>query len=261
MTILWDRQITNWRWISIRDLAEMNEWVKQFNKYRWIETGAKTPKTNLQVNSKKMGFTKDEWKKWKFVKILGLKKEDKYPYFEVSWEQIEENKFSWRLISIKADTYEYEGKEKDVIKMKFKDWEDIYILWIGFNQFWKTIVSSLASQEAVWEVGLTVYLNKAWYKSIFVTNNWEKAEWKYSIDEVKKMVTPIKNAKWETIANDDTLYIEALKKDIEEINKRIWWEQEKIEEEEESKIPESEESFTDFKDKVKEKMDDESLPF
>jgi hypothetical protein len=64
---------------------------------------------------------------------------------------------------------------------------------------------------------LSLYINKEWYKQIWISINWARWEWRYNIETQKSMIEAITNKKWEFLSNDYWLYDDKLKEWINEI--------------------------------------------
>lgn len=162
-----------------------------------------------------------------FMKIKGLEKAAPEHYFEVGGQQIEGNKFVGKLVSIEPSSYEYEGKEKQTIKMVFSDNEEKYQLDISYNSISRNLINStlgyikenIGDKELIFEMSL--FMNKGGFKSLGLHINGKKTPWFYSIDEQRELIERIVNKKGELVSNDYSAYDEKLKEGIASIKKAI----------------------------------------
>ena len=160
-----------------------------------------------------------------FIKIKGLEKSSPEHYFEVGWQRIEDNKFVGTLVNIEASSYEYEGAEKQTIKMTFQD-EEKFQLDIAYNSISRSIINSILgwmkeNKGTKMVMELSLYMNKQGYKSLGFLINGERAPWLYSMDEQKTLIERIENKKGELISNDYSAYDDKLKEGVADIKKRI----------------------------------------
>lgn len=162
-----------------------------------------------------------------FMKIKGLEKASDTHYWEVEWEKIESNVFSWRLIKIANSSYEFEWKEKSTIKMLFADNGENYQLDISFNSISRWLINtilwyidekkSLGATKGKLDLEISLYMNKENYKSMGLYINGERGNWRMTYDEQKTLIEDIKNSKWEVLQRDFSWLDEVLKKWVEEI--------------------------------------------
>lgn len=163
-----------------------------------------------------------------YIKIKGLKKEDNEHYFELDWERVSEPAFNWKLIKISPSEYEFEGKIKQTIKFLFiDDTAEHYQLDSSYNWISRGLLNTLLwyidwIKKQWYEKGkinleLSLYLNKEWYKQMWVRINQERSNWRFSIEKQKEMIETILNKKGEFVSNDYSWYDEVLKNWIQEI--------------------------------------------
>lgn len=139
-----------------------------------------------------------------FVKLLWLGKDESEPYFEVmKWEEtIECNYIEWYFVKAELSSYEREGKSRDVFNIYLKDGEETIRFGCAFNTLSRSLLNSLASADELQKLHIKVYVNKNWYKSIFVSNNWEMLKRKHDYERMKKLIVPIRDPETgETIKN------------------------------------------------------------
>lgn len=195
-----------------------------------------------------MGLTNKTTQSVNFLKIKWLKKEDKEHYFELNKEISELKNFTWKLTKVRADSYEYEWEEKQTMKLMFADEWEFYQLDSGYNSLSRGMINSLiwyiekqSANQWRMDLALSLYINKDWYKQLWLQINWERWEWKYSIDEQKAMIEEIKNKSWKVMQRDYSVYDNKLKWHLAEINSYIdvqdFAEEPKVKEE---KAPEAE---------------------
>ena len=172
-----------------------------------------------------MGFTKgNEGGGYTYMKIKGLTKDEAAPFFEVEGERIEDNKFVGTLINIETSSYEYEGKEKQTVKIGFVDEVgEKYQLDIAYNSISRNLFNSLLgfvrdnADVKEMKIEMSLYVNKGGFKSLGLLINGARANWFYSIEEQKELIERIENKKGELISNDYTEYDNKLRDGIETI--------------------------------------------
>lgn len=182
-----------------------------------------------------MWFSKNNHSSITFIKIKGLKKEEKEHYFEAGiWEdaqRIEGNTFTGRLVKISPDQYEFEGNMRNTIKFLFVDNNhEHFQLDISYNSLSRSLLNSLLgfidTRKENWitqwciEVELSLYINKENYKQMGVKVNGERAKWRWDIEAQKAMIETI-TKKNGTKENDYFEYDEKLKSCIPEIQAYI----------------------------------------
>lgn len=139
------------------------------------------------------------WKKTNlnvvFVKLLWLGKDEAEPYFEVKkWDEtVECNYIEWYFIKAELWSYEREEKSRDVFNLYLKDGEETIRFSCAFNTLSRSLLNSLASADVLQKVHIKVYVNKNWYKSVYVSNNGEMLKWKHEYERMKKLIVPIKD--------------------------------------------------------------------
>ena len=189
-----------------------------------------------------MGLTNKTTHSVNFLKIKWLKKEEKEHFFELNQEISELKNFTWKLTKAKASSYEYEWEEKPTMKLMFADDWEFYQLDISYNQISRWLINSLmwyieSQPKTQWrmDLSLSLYINKGWYKSLWLEINWERWEWKYSIPEQKTMIEEIKNKQWKVIQRDYSAFDDKLKWHLSDINNYVdikdFQEEEKVEKE------------------------------
>jgi hypothetical protein len=182
-----------------------------------------------------MGFKKQSSWDVSYLKIKGLKRDEEKHFFEVNGDEIDENVFEGMLVWIEKWSYEYEWVTRNTIKFTFQD-DKLYQLDIAFNSIGRNIINSLAWCTKIWLIELSLYMNKWWYKSIWIKNNGERAEWKLSVDEQQKLITKTKKKDWTTEVEYFDLN-ERLAWEIERINKLVEWNMKEEKEEEDEDLP------------------------
>ena len=166
-----------------------------------------------------MGFSNATFNSVHFIKIKGLEKASKQHYFELDWEKLEQTAFSWRLVKIQTSSYEFEGTERQTIKFLFIDTaQENYQLDISYNSLSRSLLNSILGfieqnkgKSLTLNLDLSLYINKDWYKQMGIMINWDRAQWKYNIEQQKSMIETITNKKWEFVSNDYSAYDEVLK--------------------------------------------------
>lgn len=202
-----------------------------------------------------MAFGKGKGGNALFVKLLGTRKGDDYPYFEiVKGDEVVETDCTFiegTIQKIELGDYEYEGKTIDTFKMYLVDEWETLIRSCSWNSISRSVINSLANLENKQvKVNISVYVNKAGYKSVYVTHNWQPIGWKFDYEkDIKPKIVPMKNAKGEVEKNDytnvDAMYMEEVKS----------WEFDELEDIEED-LP-----FTDEPKETPPVVEDKDLPF
>jgi len=167
----------------------------------------------------------------KYIKIQWLKKEVEKHFFSLNWEKNEASTFEAKLIKISPSEYEYEWLMRQTIKFLFiDDVHEYFQLDISYNWLSRWLLNTLLWYvdwmkkfwQKNWNINLemSLYLNKEWYKQMWVKINWERWDWRYSIEEQKKMIETIVKKNWSK-ENDYFEYDEKLKSCIPEIQAYI----------------------------------------
>lgn len=167
----------------------------------------------------------------KYIKIMWLKKEEPTHYFSLNWEKIPEMNFSWKLIKIQNSEYEYEWMIRQTFKLLFIDnIKDYYQLDIAINSLSRGLINSIlwtmdnyvkrGINQGEINMDLSLYINKDWYKQIWIKINWDRATWRYSVEEQKKHIETIVKKNW-TKENDYYEYDNLLREWIDEITSFI----------------------------------------
>jgi hypothetical protein len=220
-----------------------------------------------------------------YVKIKGLKKEDKKPFFEFQKKdgetyKVEDNQ---QEISgcidgpIKIKHYEFEGRDCIEYRVQITDdsCNETYILSLGNSNISRNILNSILSLDTLIEpIKISLYLNKGKdgkeYKQVSVRNNLtdEFIQWKYPIADFNAMVEPIKDKKGVTIKNDTSKLDEFLEKEVVEWGKKFTHAEPKKPTETQVKtdkvnteIQEMEKEVNDKEDPTPETEEDQDLPF
>lgn len=179
-----------------------------------------------------MGFSNKVNNACHYIKVKGLEKASKKHFFELDWEEINDNVFSWKLVKITPSEYEFEWTFRQTIKMLFVDISsEYYQLDISYNSLSRWLLNSLLwyiewktkLSQNKWKIDLelSLYLNKDNYKQMGIKIFGERANWKYSIEEQKALIETITNKKGEFVSNDYSALDEALKNWIETISNFI----------------------------------------
>jgi len=154
-----------------------------------------------------------------YVKIKGLKKEDKKPYFEFqkkegeNYEIVDTQSELTGCIDgpIKIKHYEFENRDCVEYKVTITDdaCAETYILSLGNSGISRNILNSIISLDMLIEpLKISLYLSKGKdgkeYKQVSIRSNLteEFIPWKFSIVELNSMMEPIKDKKGVTIKND-----------------------------------------------------------
>lgn len=176
-----------------------------------------------------MGFTKgsEEGGAVTFMKIKGMKKEDAKHFFEVGGEEIDGDKFSGKLIGALASSYEFEGNQKQTMKLTFVDGSrEKYQLDISYNSLSRNLVNSIlgyidTNKGKELNMELSLYIDKNGYKSLGLLINGERAKWLYSMEQQKALIEKITNKKGEYVSTDYSAWDDTLKAGLEYINKYV----------------------------------------
>lgn len=146
---------------------------------------------------------------------LKINKETDTPFFYRTekkgdaWVQTETyTKIEGYLKDVKVETYTWDGKENQSVKITLQDntSDGSIIITTGFNNMTRSMLNSIAGCDAI---GLLELKAAKWgkgekkYPTIFVSNNGQKTAWKYQISEIPQ-VEQIKNKKGEVVSTDDS---------------------------------------------------------
>lgn len=175
-----------------------------------------------------MWFTNKVHSSSHYIKIKGLEKASKEHYFELDGGKIEETAFVWKLVKIAPSEYEFEGQMRQTIKILLvDDTAENYQLDISYNWLSRWLLNTLLwyidniKRQGFnnWKINLelSLYLNKDWYKQLWIRVNNERSNWRFDIAKQKEMIETITNKKGEFVSNDYSAYDEILKNWINEI--------------------------------------------
>jgi len=112
------------------------------------------------------------------------------------------------LKGIKVETYTWEGKEKQSMKITLQDpnADGAIVISAGFNNMTRSMLNSIAGCDVI---GLLELKAAKWgkgekkYPTIFVQNNGQKTGWKFTMAELPQ-VEQVKNKKGEVVSVDDS---------------------------------------------------------
>lgn len=208
------------------------------------------------------------------VKIKGLKKWDDKVYFEIvdQWEIHQWNYIEGYFSKIVKWSFEFEWKTIETFAIHLKDTQtdSIIVLNMSYNSISRSIINCLASIPKLNLIRIQLYINKDWYKAVFLQNDWEKLSWKYQIEEMNQHIETITKKNWEKIV-DYTELDNRFKETIEQINiSNFPTDEEQLDAiinqttsaEEKSKPEESKKEQLSKKSKAKSLLDgDDELPF
>lgn len=169
-----------------------------------------------------MGFWKFSGGNAYFANLKWLKKDDDSGVrFEITkdWEVVQDDAsyISGYFSKIELGSFEYEWRDIEKFTMTLvdpKDWSRI-IRSSSFNVVSRSVINSLASQESLWLIQISVYTNRSGFPSAYVENHWERAEWLLSWDQQKELIDPVKDKKGEVVKNDYSELDDKLKKLME----------------------------------------------
>ena len=170
-----------------------------------------------------------------FAKLLGLGKDSKEAYFEMSNGEIW-NFIEGYLDSIELSSYEYEGKQREVMIRHLKDEDSSFDLSTSFTRTSRTFINCLASVPKIdGIVRLSVYTTeKDWkiYKNWSLFHGWQKWDRKHDRESQKKLTRVIEDPETkEYIKTDYTKLNDMMKDEIKAINKKITKKEFEVEEE------------------------------
>jgi len=184
------------------------------------------------------GSTKSN-NKFFYVKIKGLKKDEKTPYFEFQqkkeevYEVVDKKESFTGCVDgpIKIKHFQYEGKDCIEYKVSITDAEEgeTYILSLGSSGITRNILNSIMSLETLIEpINISVYVNKSKkdgkeYKQVSVRNaiTEEFIPWKFPILELNGMMDPIKDKKGVTVKNDTSRLDEFMESQVVQWGKKF----------------------------------------
>lgn len=192
---------------------------------------------------------------------MWLKKDAPKHYFEVDKNPIEESTFTGKLIKITPDSYIYEWVERQTMKLLFiDDTNSYYQLDSSYTWLTRWLINTLLwhidAKKEVWEltwdmnIEMSLYVNKANYKQLWVKVNGERGNWRYDIEAQRSMIETIEKRNW-TKENDYFEYDAKLKSCIPEIQNFIWYVP--------SKSEDTTMDFDDYIDSIESETDTEHI--
>ena len=149
---------------------------------------------------------------------------------EKQWDEYVKTPVNWiegMFTKIETGSYKWlDGEDVPLIKIYLKDNDGEYLLSTAWTSVGRSIVNSLAGEEKLWKLTISVYGSPKDGKtrpSVSVRNNWEKTKWKYTIEEQKKHIEEIKDKKGTIIKRDYESLNNLLLDEFEAINKKFDW--------------------------------------
>jgi hypothetical protein len=138
-----------------------------------------------------------------------------------------EDRFNGDLFKVERSEREWEGKAYDVIKLYFKDAEagETYIFDGRLSSVARNLYLALANLESYDGVSVNVYksenkkTNKV-YTNVSVWQNDKLVKGKYALEDLPKPEVT-RNKKGEVIATDYTELDELVKKEVDELSKKV----------------------------------------
>lgn len=134
---------------------------------------------------------------------------------------------------LELSTYYSEVLDKNLeninLYLSDDDWE--YKLSTSRTSIGRTLINTLAWEKKLGELTIKVYAkedaNRKVRPRIAIYNDWEKTNWKLSIEEQKALVEPITKKDWTFVSNDYSMLDEKLKSFVDTINnktekKEVW---------------------------------------
>lgn len=140
----------------------------------------------------------------------------------------------WKLNKIEVWWYDYtdetgKTRRNKTLTFYFNDGEQDIKYWTGYNMVSRQIIYNLASIEwEIWDIELTPYWSKKWYRNIWMKNNGEDVRMKFDFN------TDIKAKCHYSEEFQKTSYVELDKWIDEELVPEI---NKKLEEQEQDKLP------------------------
>ena len=174
-----------------------------------------------------------------YVKIKGLKKDEKTPYFEFqqkkeeAYEVVDKQNSITGCVDrpIKIKHFQYEGKDCIEYRISITDAEEkeTYILSLGNSGIARNILNSIMSLGTLLEsIRISLYINKSKkdnkeYKQVSVRNaiTDEFIPWKFPILELNAMMDPIQDKKGITVKNDTSRLDEFMESQVVKWNEKF----------------------------------------
>lgn len=165
----------------------------------------------------------------KFYKIL-LKDQISIVRNEKVWDEYVTTPvggLEWHFVKIESGSYKgREGEDVELVKITLKDADGEYMLSSAWTSVARSIVNSLAWEEKLGKIKISVYgsvKNGKTRPSVSVKNNGNQTKWMYSIDEQKAYIEEITDKKGVVIKRDYDELNRILKNEFEQINKKFDW--------------------------------------
>lgn len=143
--------------------------------------------------------TETNWQKYVNINLLGMKKDSKredFAFQVFTWygdnKKIVEDwvkSIKWNFVKVESWSYDYTDERWQIKKSKtltffFDDWEYIMKYGSWYNMISRQIIYNLASIDwPIWEITLTPYWSKKWYRNIWMTNNGEDVRSKFDFEK------------------------------------------------------------------------------
>jgi len=174
-----------------------------------------------------------------YVKIKGLKKDEKTPYFEFqqkkeeAYEVVDKQNSITGCVDrpIKIKHFQYEGKDCIEYRISITDAEEkeTYILSLGNSGIARNILNSIMSLGTLLEsISISLYVNKSKkdnkeYKQVSVRSaiTDEFIPWKFPILELNAMMDPIQDKKGITVKNDTSRLDEFMESQVVKWNEKF----------------------------------------
>lgn len=133
----------------------------------------------------------------------------------------------WQFVKIESGSYKgREWEDVELVKITLKDNDGEYLLSTAWTNAARSIVNSLAGEEKLGKIKISVYGTVKDGKtrpSVSVRNNGNQTKWKFTIDEQKMHIEEIKDKKGKIINRNYDDLNRLMKKEFEAINKKFDW--------------------------------------
>lgn len=143
---------------------------------------------------------------------------------------------------VETSTYHSDVLNKDMenINLYLYDDEWEYKLSTWRTNLARSLLNSLAGEKELGELTISVYAKEKDWKlrpRISVYNDWQKTNWKMTVEAQKVLIEAITKKDWTFVSNDYTELDKVLKNEIEEINKKTKYKAEVKKEEPQEDLP------------------------
>lgn len=123
----------------------------------------------------------------------GGKKVKVAPYFSVDYKG-EDGKYvvspdkpkfvAGNLTKIKLGSFKWDENDIHTVQVYLEDGDEVYNVDLRYSLVGRNIFNALLSLETFENIKFSLYVNKAGYAAVGITQNGERVDWKYKLEEL-----------------------------------------------------------------------------